>query len=72
MPKKDRDYLWGKFGELVRSHGGLFWGGDFKTIKDLPHAEKRYGLTIQECLDLHAKLGLNGFYEYLDELVKKT
>lgn len=68
MSEKDRNYIWARFGELVRNHGGLMWGGDFKTFKDIPHAEKRFGLTTSECLEIVNAHGIVGFYQYLDTI----
>jgi D-alanyl-D-alanine carboxypeptidase. len=71
MSEKDSSYIWNKFGDLVVSTGHMFWGGNFKTIKDLPHAEKRYGLTTCECMDIVKSHGLVGFYQYLDTIADK-
>lgn len=39
--------LWRRIGELGKAQG-LDWGGDFKTITDLPHFEYHPGLTLAE------------------------
>lgn len=39
--------LWEEIGELGESLG-LEWGGRFKTILDLPHFQRRGGLTLAE------------------------
>lgn len=32
---------------------GFAWGGDWKSIKDYPHIEKTFGLSVAQCLELH-------------------
>lgn len=39
--------LWRRIGELGKATG-LDWGGDFKTITDLPHFEYHPGLTLAD------------------------
>jgi len=34
---------------------GYTWGGDFKSIKDMPHLEKKFGFTWQQLLEKHNK-----------------
>jgi len=34
---------------------GYTWGGDFKSIKDFPHLEKKFGFTWQQLLEKHNK-----------------
>lgn len=61
---KHYEYCWKKFGDLAKSHG-LFWGGDFKTLPDRPHCEKRYGLSIIELHDMYDRVGISGIHEYI-------
>jgi peptidoglycan L-alanyl-D-glutamate endopeptidase CwlK len=37
---------------IFKAHG-FSWGGDFKSIKDYPHFEMRFGLTTSEALRRH-------------------
>ncbi len=39
--------LWEEIGELGEALG-LEWGGRFKTILDLPHFQRRGGLTLAD------------------------
>ena len=41
------DLLWAKVGELGKAFG-LEWGGDFKSIKDMPHFQYTGGLTLAD------------------------
>ena len=34
---------------------GLFWGGNFKSIKDKPHFQKEFGYTYKQLLDKYKK-----------------
>jgi peptidoglycan L-alanyl-D-glutamate endopeptidase CwlK len=34
---------------------GYTWGGDFKSIKDMPHLEKKFGFTWQQLLEKYNK-----------------
>jgi peptidoglycan LD-endopeptidase CwlK len=43
---------------------GLLWGGNWKSIKDLPHFEIRGQLTLQECRALHPS-GLDAIWAKL-------
>jgi peptidoglycan LD-endopeptidase CwlK len=43
------------------SQVGLFWGGNFKSIKDKPHVQLTGNLTISQALDL-AKNGLQNVW----------
>ena len=33
---------------------GWIWGGDFKSIKDMPHLEKSFGFSWRKLLELHS------------------
>lgn len=48
---------------------GLRWGGDFKSIVDLPHVEfplDTLGLTLADLRKVYAKDGLPGVWKLLD------
>lgn len=62
-----KDFYWKEFGRLATSHG-LAWGGYFKTIKDKPHCQMTYGLSIVECLDLYERGGIMAIYSQIDSL----
>lgn len=54
-------------------HRGLRWGGDFKSIKDLPHIEypiDTLGLTLADLRKVYAKDGLPGVWKLLDAALK--
>lgn len=44
--------LWMKVVEIMKAQG-MIWGGDFKSIKDNPHFEMRYGHTWKDLLAKH-------------------
>jgi peptidoglycan LD-endopeptidase CwlK len=50
---KDGKSDWMEVTEYFKSKGAV-WGGDFKSLKDAPHFEKTFGLTIAECRKRHA------------------
>ena len=52
---------WKKIGELGKRLG-FAWGGDFKTITDLPHFEMRFGKTLSELKELYASGQRDGEY----------
>lgn len=60
-------FLWQEFGKYAVAHG-LVWGGDFKTVKDKPHCQITYGLSIVECLDLYKLGGMKAVFEQVDSL----
>lgn len=68
--KSDADNLWKLYGQVVRSHG-LVWGGDKITlvngVKDRPHAELTYGLTIADASELYQAGGVRAVWTYLDK-----
>lgn len=47
----------------IFKNAGWTWGGDFKSFKDKPHVEKTFGLTWQQCFNLHGagKVDSNGY-----------
>lgn len=53
-PKKD--FLWNEYGKFCVAYG-LTWGGAFKHLVDLPHAELTYGLNLTEIKNLYAIKG---------------
>ncbi len=55
-------------GQYVKHHG-LRWGGDFKSLKDLPHIEypiDQLGLTLADLRKVYAKDKLPGVWKLLD------
>lgn len=58
---------WNKFGELVIAYG-FTWGGNFKLIKDMPHIEMTFGLTIHEAQELYRYGGVQGVWTYIDQM----
>jgi peptidoglycan L-alanyl-D-glutamate endopeptidase CwlK len=62
----DKNYA--MLGAYAKNHG-LKWGGDFKSIKDLPHIEfplNSLGLTLADLRKVHAKDGVPGVWKLLD------
>ena len=49
--------LWVRIGEIAVGIG-LEWGGNWKTFKDLPHVQNRFGLTLVEAKELYRLGGL--------------
>lgn len=45
----DENKYWMEVVNHFKKHG-YKWGGDFRTIKDSPHFEKTFGVTIQQAL----------------------
>jgi peptidoglycan L-alanyl-D-glutamate endopeptidase CwlK len=55
-------------GRYAKKHG-LVWGGDWTSIKDLPHVEfdiKAVGLTLADLRTIYVKDGLPGVFKLLD------
>jgi hypothetical protein len=49
----DREHpSWKRIGDIGKSVG-LAWGGDWKTLKDLPHFEYTCDLSLKACRDLY-------------------
>lgn len=46
----DRTDLFTKAGQLAKQIG-FEWGGDFKSIKDMPHIQMTFGLSISDLLN---------------------
>lgn len=70
LSPEDHLSLWNTYGAVVKMHG-MKWGGDFRLIngvRDLPHAELSYGLSITDCLTLYEQGGLNHLWSYLDTI----
>lgn len=60
-------HMWAEFGKFSEAHG-LTWGGNFKTVKDRPHCQMTYGLSIVECLDLFKTGGIQAVFAQIDSL----
>lgn len=45
---------------------GWFWGGNFSTIHDAPHLEKKFGKTWQECLVMYQEKKFIPRTEYIN------
>jgi len=56
-----RNPNWAKIARLGKSIG-FAWGGDFKTIKDKPHFEKRFGRSLAQLRQLYASGKREGEY----------
>ena len=52
---------WNKIAALGKSIG-FAWGGNFKTIKDKPHFEKRFGRSLVQLRQLYASGKREGEY----------
>lgn len=52
----DGDLLsdWKEVADLFKKHG-YSWGGDWKSLKDYPHLEKAFGLTVKDCYNKYLK-----------------
>lgn len=48
------DANWKKVAEVFKKYGWE-WGGDWKSFKDYPHVEKRFGYTWRQLLDKYNK-----------------
>lgn len=46
------DENWMTVVKAFKDHG-FFWGGDFKSLKDYPHFENRFGYTWRQLLAKH-------------------
>lgn len=62
--------IWAAFGKACRDNG-LAWGGDFRTIKDSPHCEKRYDQTLESCKILVGTVGIKGLWAQLDSKLQQ-
>jgi peptidoglycan L-alanyl-D-glutamate endopeptidase CwlK len=63
----DGAFLWNEFGRFARAHG-FSWGGDFRTVKDRPHCQLTFGLSIIECLDLYKVGGNKAVWMFIAKL----
>ena len=52
---------WNKIATLGKSLG-FSWGGDWKTFKDKPHFEMKFGRSLNELKDLYASGNRKGEY----------
>ncbi len=57
--------IWEFFGKKC-GDTQLIWGGHFLKIIDKPHAEKRYGQTLQSCKTLVDSVEIAGLWKQLD------
>lgn len=46
---------------------GLEWGGDWATIKDMPHVQLK-GLSVKQCQQLYAKGGLLAVWDAMNHI----
>ncbi len=58
-------FLWKEYGRIAKAHG-FEWGGDFRTIVDRPHIQKRYGFSAQEIRELHVAGGIEAVWAAID------
>lgn len=63
-----RDFYWNEFGSLCKLEG-LQWGGYFSSLKDLPHAQKTYGLTIYDMMNLFSQGGYQTLWKAISDKV---
>lgn len=59
---KDGKKDWMEVVEIFKANG-YEWGGDWKTLKDTPHLEKTFNMSIRTMLKLHndGKVDANGY-----------
>jgi peptidoglycan L-alanyl-D-glutamate endopeptidase CwlK len=70
LPPKERDLMWSTLGEVGKSYG-FKWGGDFRLVngvRDLPHLEMTYGLSLDQAIALHEHGGVPAVWAYIDGL----
>jgi len=64
----DKHHNWNRLGEIGKEVG-FEWGGDWETIKDFPHFQMTFGLSLK---DLERLLGDNNdigqIWAYIDDL----
>lgn len=63
IPASDSAYFWTEYGHLAVEEG-LVWGGFFK-LKDMPHIENSFGLTLHELQMIYEDRGLNGVFKHI-------
>jgi len=70
LPKDSRDALWQCYGSICKMHG-MDWGGNSidlgNGVKDLPHAQLTYGLTIAQLMELWEVGGISAVWAFLDK-----
>jgi peptidoglycan L-alanyl-D-glutamate endopeptidase CwlK len=69
LTKGERNALWEDFGRIGKSYG-FTWGGDFKLlngVRDLPHLELSYGLSLSQCQELYEIGQLPAVWAFLDK-----
>jgi peptidoglycan L-alanyl-D-glutamate endopeptidase CwlK len=62
------EFYWQEFGSLCKLEG-LQWGGDFSTIKDIPHVQQTYGLSIYEIMNLFSQGGYQTLWKAISSKV---
>lgn len=63
----DKSMPWNKFGAVVKTIPGLRWGGDFKSIVDVPHVEYDTKIPISTMLNTYNVSGLSAVWKLLDD-----
>lgn len=63
----DKSMPWDKFGAVVKTIPGLRWGGNFKSIVDVPHVEYDTAIPISTMLNTYNVSGLSAVWKLLDE-----
>jgi peptidoglycan L-alanyl-D-glutamate endopeptidase CwlK len=59
---KDTVNDWKTLGEIGKSHG-FFWGGDFKSLVDVPHFEYHTGIaSTSDALSMYNHSGMNAVW----------
>lgn len=64
----DRAYPWEKLAEFMKAQG-LEWGGDWKSIKDLPHFQLTGGVKAEAAMQVQKTKGLLAIW---DEIQKRV
>jgi len=60
-------FYWAEYGRIAKEHG-FVWGGHFSGLKDRPHIQFSYGLSIAEVLQINTGLELKPLWLKLDAI----
>jgi peptidoglycan L-alanyl-D-glutamate endopeptidase CwlK len=58
---------WSIFGKHAEA-AGMTWGGHFVTFIDKPHAQRTYGISIQEAIELYSVNGISSVWTACDKI----
>ena len=59
---KNGELYWRAFGNFCRIEE-IEWGGDFQSIKDMPHAQKTYGFSVSEMKSMYQQDGFTTLWK---------